>query len=202
MNRIEHHGGTPASPRWWSTTKVPIRDSSGEIMGIAGITRDITLLKRAEDEIRNSTKSWSGASPIAPRNSKRPTANSRPKSPSAARPKQTIRMYQERLRSLASELSLAEERERRRIAVDLHDQIGQTLALIQIKLQAMRETTPDGPRADGLDACVNLIRQPIQDTRSLVFNLSPPVLYDLGLEAAAAWVGGPAPGPQRPAHHV
>jgi PAS domain S-box-containing protein len=51
-----------------------------------------------------------------------------------------IRTYQEQLRSVASELSLTEEQERRRLATDLHDHVGQILALAQIKLGAIRES--------------------------------------------------------------
>ncbi len=49
-----------------------------------------------------------------------------------------IRDYQEKLRSVALELSVTEERERRRLATDLHDHVGQILALAQIKLGAVR----------------------------------------------------------------
>ena len=53
--------------------------------------------------------------------------------------KQQLLAYQERLRSLASQLSLAEEQQRRRIAAELHDRIGQGLAMLKIKLGACRE---------------------------------------------------------------
>ncbi len=188
IGRIEHHGGASGEMRWWSTTKVPVRDAQGAVAGIAGITRDITALKRADEEIRQLNEQLERR--VADRTMRLEAANRRLQAEIAERraAEQAVLTYQERLRSLASELSLAEERERRRIAVDLHDQIGQTLALIQIRLQAMREVIPDGAIADELDSCVRLIGQPIQDTRSLVFNLSPPVLYDLGFEAAAAWI--------------
>lgn len=188
IGRIEHHGGASGEMRWWSTTKVPVRDAHGSVAGIAGITRDITAMKRAEEEIRQLNEQLERR--VADRTARLEAANRMLEAEIAERraAEQTVLTYQERLRSLASELSLTEERERRRIAVDLHDQIGQTLALIQIKMQAMREALPDGAIAEELDACVRLIGQPIQDTRSLVFNLSPPVLYDLGFEAAAAWI--------------
>jgi PAS domain S-box-containing protein len=188
VGKIEHHGGATGEMRWWSTTKVPVRDASGVIMGLAGITRDITPIKRAEEEIRKLNEELEQR--VLDRTAMLETANRQLQDEVAERreAQSTIEMYQERLRSLALELSLAEERERRRIAVDLHDQIGQTLALIQIRLEAMRETVAEGPLARELDACVELFRQPIDDTRSLVFHLSPPVLYDLGLAAAAAWI--------------
>jgi len=99
-----------------------------------------------------------------------------------------IRTYQEQLRSVASELSLTEERERRRLATDLHDQVGQILALAQIKLGAIRESTTATQLAEPMDEIRRLIDQTIQYTRSLTFELSPPILYDLGFDAAVEWL--------------
>src|SRR5207249_26286 len=52
---------------------------------------------------------------------------------------QQLAEYQTRLRSLAAELSAAEERERRRIAVEIHDRISQTLAIARMKVAAMQQ---------------------------------------------------------------
>jgi PAS domain S-box-containing protein len=95
-----------------------------------------------------------------------------------------IRTYQEQLQSLASELSLTEERERRRLATDLHDHIGQALALAKIKLGVLQKKRQD---AKPLGEIRELIEKMIQDTRSLTFELSLPVLYELGFEAAVEW---------------
>jgi PAS domain S-box-containing protein len=90
--------------------------------------------------------------------------------------------YQEQLQSLAAELSLGEERERRRIATHLHDHIGQSLAFTRLKLAELSQTQP------GLKPVQDLIEQAIIDTRSLTFELSPPVLYELGLVPALEWL--------------
>lgn len=95
--------------------------------------------------------------------------------------------YQEKLRSVALELSLTEERERRRLATDLHDHVGQILALAQIKLGALRESAFNGQMGP-LDEIRKLIEQTIRYTRSVGFELSPPILYDLGFEAAVEWL--------------
>jgi signal transduction histidine kinase len=99
--------------------------------------------------------------------------------------------YQADLRSLASQLTLAEERERRRLAVHLHDQIGQNLALSHIKLEELRLSLGKNG-ASGLmgefDNLAGLIKETIQETQSLTFRISPPILYDLGLEAALEWL--------------
>jgi len=96
--------------------------------------------------------------------------------------------YQNKLRSLASELSLAEERERRRIATELHDRIVQTLAVTKIKLSAFRELGSSARLLDPLKEVLELINQTIQDTRTLTFELSPPILYELGLVPVVEWL--------------
>ena len=100
-----------------------------------------------------------------------------------------ILSYQVQLRSLASELSLAEERVRRSIATDLHDRVGQTLAVLNIKLDVLRKAVSSTSMARPLEELSQLTELAIQETRSLMFELSPPVLYELGLEAALEWLG-------------
>jgi len=96
--------------------------------------------------------------------------------------------YQEKLQSLASELSLVEERERRSIATDLHDQIGQTLSVIKMRCYELRDELKTPVLIRQIDEIKELVKQTIQDTRSLTFELSPPVLYELGLVAAIDWL--------------
>lgn len=100
------------------------------------------------------------------------------------RTEEKIRSYQEQLRSLASELSLTEERERRAIATDLHDHIGQILALTKIKLGELQQQA----KGQTLEEIRELVEQSIQYTRSLTFELSPPILYELGFQAAVEWL--------------
>jgi PAS domain S-box-containing protein len=95
-----------------------------------------------------------------------------------------LRIYQKQLRSLASELSVTEERERRRLATDLHDSISQILAISKLKLDLVRDGGTSAAFGRELDEISALIDQALQHTRSLTFELSPPVLYELGLEAA------------------
>ena len=97
-------------------------------------------------------------------------------------------MYQEKLQSLASELSLVEEQERRIIATDLHDQIGQTLSVIKMRCFSLRENLSSPEQLQYLDEIFELVQQTIQEIRSLTFELSPPVLYELGLVAAIEWL--------------
>jgi signal transduction histidine kinase len=96
--------------------------------------------------------------------------------------------YQGQLRSLSSELSLTEERERRRIASDLHDRIGHALANASMKLRLLKNDVSTSSASKHIDDIHLLIDQSITDTQTLTFELSPPILYDLGLEAALDWL--------------
>lgn len=92
--------------------------------------------------------------------------------------------YQKELRSLASQLSLAEEHGRRRIAGELHDRISQTLATCNIKLGAMIESAPSIRLTEPIVEIQTLIKNLIKEIRSLTFELSSPILYEIGIEAA------------------
>lgn len=95
----------------------------------------------------------------------------------------------EKLRCLASELCIVEERERRRLAAVVHDNIGQNLALAKLTLQSSMELVSDSDVSASLEKVCEVIDKAIQDAHSLTFELSNPVLYELGFEAAVeAWL--------------
>ena len=96
--------------------------------------------------------------------------------------------YQLKLKALASQLTLTEEKERRNFADYLHDQIGQKLFALNLKLETLKNSTSADTTAATLDESFNIIKQVIKDTRSLTFEISPPILYQLGLEAALEWL--------------
>ena len=95
-----------------------------------------------------------------------------------------LEAYQHELRSLASELILTEARERKKIASLIHDRVGQALSLSRIKLGILNSHPLPGEEKKTVGEIVTLINQIIQDTRSLIFTISSPLLYDLGLGAA------------------
>lgn len=100
-----------------------------------------------------------------------------------------LQIYQEHLRALASKLLLVEESERKRIATDIHDNIGQILTFSKIKLGALKELATSPSLVRVINEIRELTDQAIQYTRSLTFELSPPILYELGFEAAIEWLG-------------
>lgn len=96
--------------------------------------------------------------------------------------------YHEKLRNLASELAITEERERQRIATALHDGISQTMAVTKIRLKSLLKDFQESDCSKPLSEIIALIEALIRDTRSLTLDLSPPILHILGLEPALEWL--------------
>ncbi len=92
-------------------------------------------------------------------------------------------MQRAELRQLAERLTLAEERERRRIADGLHDHVGQALAVAKLHLGMLLDDVPTAAR-ERVTFVRSLIEDSIAHTRSLTFDLAPPALHELGLVAA------------------
>jgi PAS domain S-box-containing protein len=97
--------------------------------------------------------------------------------------------YQTQLQSLMTDLSLAEDRERQRIASDIHDGISQTLAVCQMRLGRLAQLSSSPAVGQEIEECCKLLETSIRDTSSLIFELSPPVLHQLGLPPALEWYG-------------
>ncbi|MGE5295156.1 MAG: PAS domain S-box protein, partial [Solirubrobacterales bacterium] len=94
-----------------------------------------------------------------------------------------IQEHQQELASLTEELLLAEERERHRIALMLHDSIGQSLAFSKRELGVLQKKSPESVR-EALEYVKEQIDLAVRQTRDLTFELSPTTLHTFGLEAA------------------
>jgi signal transduction histidine kinase len=77
----------------------------------------------------------------------------------------------------------AQEAERRRLARDLHDVIGQTLVAVKMSLEATRRAA-SGTGPDTIQACIDDVSRAITQVREFSLDLRPPILDDLGLVAA------------------
>ncbi len=98
-----------------------------------------------------------------------------------------IRRYQEKQKRMNSIISATEEKERRRIAEYLHDGIGQTLSLVSIKLSSLVGGELPSRTEQIICDSVTLINDAISESRTLTYQLSPPILYELGLVRAIQW---------------
>ncbi len=102
------------------------------------------------------------------------------------RAEQRLLQNQTQLKSLASELVLAEERERKRIAIHMHDDVCQNLAYSKMKLQIVYAAMDDQTQQDSMTEVSDTLTRLMQDVRTLTFELSSPVLSEFGLEAAVS----------------
>jgi PAS domain S-box-containing protein len=94
---------------------------------------------------------------------------------------------EEILQTFSQRLIETQEAERRRVARELHDEIGQALTAIKINLQAVQHSAGASPLAPQLNESTGLVDHALQQVRDLSFNLRPSLLDDLGLMAALRW---------------
>jgi signal transduction histidine kinase len=99
-----------------------------------------------------------------------------------------LRERTEQLELMVAEVSAAEERERRAIATDLHDDLVQLLNVIALRIETIAKAHGGATLHEHLDGLRELVRKCNDSTRSLALQLSPPVLDQLGLVPALAWL--------------
>jgi len=104
------------------------------------------------------------------------------------RAEESLRAAGERLHLLSQRLIEIQETERRHLARELHDEIGQALTATKLNLESLaRETEPTGRVKRTADS-IALVEHLLQTVRNLSLNLRPPMLDDLGLVAALRWL--------------
>lgn len=96
--------------------------------------------------------------------------------------------YQQQLQSLSSRLLIIEERERRNFSQLLHDHVGQSLTYAKLRLGVVRSQVAEPGVLEAIEDVLGVIEQMSQETRSLTYELSPPLLYEIGLDAALEWL--------------
>lgn len=106
------------------------------------------------------------------------------------RREEALTTSEKRLRLLSTRLISAQEDERKRVAMELHDGLGQTLALLKHQVRSIGKNTyndSDGLKRDS-DETIHAIDEVIESVRRISKDLSPSILEDLGLSAALRWL--------------
>ena len=152
---------------WAHVVITAMKDEMGKLSGFARVARDLTERKAVEEQLRKI------AVELEQRVSERTLA---------------LRESQLRLRELATELTLTEQRERRRLAGDLHDYLAQLLVLIRIKIHQVSAQVKEPPAASLLLEADRTIIDALDYTRSLVAELAPPALQEFGLLEGFEWL--------------
>lgn len=162
--------------RWFLSRAIPIRDTKGGIIRWFGTNTDVTDQRQAEEALREAQlrlQQWNEELEQAV-NAK--TAE--------------LQQSQERLRVLTTELNLTEQRERKRLAIELHDHLQQMLVLGKIKLGQGKRLAATAPAMlSVMNETDAVFSDALKYTRMLVTELSPPVLRDHGLSAGLKWLG-------------
>ncbi|MBJ6749161.1 sensor histidine kinase [Geomonas anaerohicana] len=173
----------------WLASYQPLTSEGGEVSGVMGVVLDITERKRTEEMLAGVRQHLEEE--VQQRTAKLQLINEHLTQEIEIRKKVEVELLgqQQKLQDMALDLAMAEERERDRIASELHDQVGQRLILAKIKLDALASSVPGGDCESEAEAVGTLVQQTIQDIRSLTFQLRPPLLASAGLEAALRWLG-------------
>ncbi len=164
--RLRRHDGTY---RWILDRDVPLMTETGAFSGYLGAAIDITDRKLAEEQLQQWTVELE----------KRVDERT-----------QALVRSQARLRALASDISMTEQQERRRLATELHDYLAQLLVVGRMKLSQARPQVRDTKTEQLLSEADEMLTQSLNYTRFLVAELSPQILYQFGLPAALKWLAG------------
>ncbi len=156
--------------RWIEARGRVFFDQEGKPVRFIGATVDITRRKRAEEELRELNRSLEQR--VAER-----TAEAERRA--------------EELRALAVELARTEEREQRRLADWLHDELQQVLVAAKMQIQLTHSAVKEPALRELLEKACHLVDESIGQSRSLTADLTPPILYHSGLvsglEQLAHW---------------
>jgi signal transduction histidine kinase len=148
----------------------------------------LETLRRAHDDLKAELDDLRAELDARTRQLEEMEQTLRRKQAESARAGGRMDAYQRQLRALAAQLSLSEARQRRIIAGELHDHVGQALAFIRLRLVRLQGDAVFSGFEDSVADILRLVEQTINSMRSLTFQISPPVLYELGLGAALEWL--------------
>lgn len=151
--------------RFWANVIISaIRSGTGELLGFAKVTRDVTE--------RMQTQKALEAEVAERRDAQRRYHNS-----------------EKSLRQLSLHLLRTQDEERRRIGRDLHDSLGQYLAVLKMKLDSVAALIGQtgGELAEEFSQCTRLMEDSIKEVRTVSYLLYPPMLEEMGLKSAIPW---------------
>jgi len=106
------------------------------------------------------------------------------------RAEEALRESENRLRSLSSQLLTVQENERKRIAMELHDGIGQLLTAVKFKVESILQVKGKGKakaKEESLEAIIPMVKESVEEVRRIQMDLRPSTLDDLGILATLGW---------------
>ncbi len=151
--------------RFWANVIITaVRDSTGKLIGFAKVTRDFTERMQTQKALQKEV---------------------------AERQEAEIRLLdsERSLRDLSFHLLRTQDEERRRIGRDLHDSLGQSLAVLKMKLDSLASGIGkrEDEARDDVSQCIRLTEDSIKELRTIAYLLYPPMLEEMGLKSAIPW---------------
>ena len=156
---------------WASVLLTSIKDEKGKLSGFAKITRDFTERMQAQEKLRRANTD------LAAEVKERMSAQER------------LASSEESLRELSLHLLKTQDEERRRIGRELHDSLGQYLAMLKMNLDSLDADLvgSNSSASEQVARCIRLVEDSIKEVRTISYLLYPPMLEEVGLKSAIPW---------------
>src|SRR6202022_3350375 len=151
--------------RFWANVIITaIKDGTGKLLGFAKVTRDFTERMQTQRALQKEV--------VERRDAQNQLHNS-----------------ERSLRQLSLHLLRTQDEERRRIGRDLHDSLGQYLAVLKMKLDSVASGIgqEEDEAAQEVAQCIRLAEDRIKEVRTVSYLLYPPMLEEMGLKSAIPW---------------
>jgi signal transduction histidine kinase len=151
----------------------PLKNEQGEISGAINCFVDITERKSAEKSLRDAKKTLEIR--VNERTSELETRNTQ------------VLAQSEQLQRLSLRLMQTQDEERRRIARELHDSLGQYLAFAKMSVEALGRADLTTEQSGHLQQAVEILGKCLMEARTISHLLHPPLLDEIGFSSAARW---------------
>jgi PAS domain S-box-containing protein len=151
--------------RFWANVIITaLRNNSGKLVGYAKVTRDVTERMQTQKALEQEVEERRDA-------------------------ERRFQSSEKSLRQLSLHLLRTQDEERRRIGRDLHDSLGQYLAVLKMKLDSVASLIgrEEEEITREFDQCIRLMEDSIREVRTVSYLLYPPMLEEMGLKSAIPW---------------
>jgi len=176
--------------RWIHSISRGTVDKEGRAEYVNGLMVDVTERKKIEEELQRSYDEMERR--VQERTGELTKINKELQVEIAERKElyRALRESEKTLRHMSTYLIRAQEKERKRVALELHDELGQALSLLKLKIGSIKKTLPQDQTElkNECNGISDYIVQMVENVRRLSRDLSPRIIEDLGLSSALRWL--------------
>ncbi len=176
--------------RWIHSISRGIVDKEGRAEYVNGLMVDVTEQKKMEEKLQRSHDEMERH--VEERTAELTKINKKLQVEITERKELygALRESKRTLRRMSTHLIRAQEKERKRVALELHDELGQALSLLKLKIGSIKKALPQDQTGlkNECKGISDYIVQMIENVRRLSRDLSPRIIEDLGLSSALRWL--------------